>query len=120
MRKMLYTAVMAGLLMALMAAPALASGNSDESNGRPGLGPGLDLTVYVESQGLYYDSFVKADLPANGPFQKLTVVDGMLPTEFGPGDVGYLGGRWYVDVNNNGVMDEGEPAFICPLLGPGR
>ena len=73
--------------------------------------------VYVTSQGLYYDTFVSAEtLPPNGPFQKL--VDGK--TEFGPGDPGYLGGRWWIDNNGNNVMDEGDAYVLCPLLGPGR
>ena len=74
-------------------------------------------TIYVTSQGLYYDTFVSADtLPMHGPFQKL--VNGT--TEFGPGDPGYLGGRWWVDVNGNNVMDEDDRFFLCMLLGPGR
>ena len=73
--------------------------------------------VYVTSQGLYYDTFVVVDpLPMHGPFQLL--VNGM--TEFGPGDPGYLGGRWWVDLNANGEQDEDDHYFLCPLLGPGR
>lgn len=50
--------------------------------------------VYVTSQGLYYDTFVVKDpLPMKGQFQKLSP-DGK--TEFGPGQPGYLGGRWWV------------------------
>ncbi len=41
-------------------------------------------------------------------------------TEFGPGDVGYLGGRWYIDANGNDEVDYDEPTFLCPLLGPGE
>jgi hypothetical protein len=52
----------------------------------------------------------------NGRFQLL--VNGT--TEFGPGDPGYLGGRWWEDLNGNGVQDEGDHFFLCPLLGPGR
>ena len=73
--------------------------------------------VYVSSQGLYYDTFVVADpLPMRGRFQ--LIVDGV--TEFGPGDKGYLGGRWWEDLNGNGVQDEEDHFFLCPLLGPGR
>ena len=73
--------------------------------------------VYVSSQGLYYDTFVSAaTLPQHGPFQLLE--DGV--TEFGPGDTGYLGGRWWVDANGNGVQDDGDAFLLCPLLGPGR
>jgi hypothetical protein len=77
--------------------------------------------IYVTSQGLYYETFATADpLPMKGRFQKLEVVNGQPQTEFGPGDPGYLGGRWWVDLNGNNVMDEGDHFFLCPLLGPGR
>ena len=73
--------------------------------------------VYVTSQGLYYDTFVVKDpLPMKGPFQLL--VDGQ--TEFGPGQPGYLGGRWWEDSNGNGVQDAEDHFFLCPLLPPGR
>jgi hypothetical protein len=73
--------------------------------------------VYVTSQGLYYDTFVTVDpLPMEGRFQLLE--NGQ--TEFGPGDSGYLGGRWWVDVNGNQIQDEGDHFLLCPLLGPGR
>jgi hypothetical protein len=73
--------------------------------------------VYVTSQGLYYDTFVVKDpLPMEGRFQLL--VNGQ--TEFGPGQSGYLGGRWWEDANGNGVQDSGDHFFLCPLLPPGR
>ena len=82
----------------------------------PGQGGALG-TVYVSSQGLYYDTFVSAEtLPMRGRFQLLEA--GV--TEFGPGDPGYLGGRWWVDVNENGMQDEADSFLLCPLLGPGR
>ena len=43
-----------------------------------------------------------------------------LQTEFGPGDPGYVGGRWWIDLNGNGEMDPADKFFLCPLLGPGR
>jgi hypothetical protein len=96
------------LLSLALAVPALAA---------PGGRPGSGGVVYVTSQGLYYDTFVTADpLPFQGRFQKLE--NGQ--TEFGPGDPGYLGGRWWVDVNGNGYQDEGDHFLLCPLLGPGR
>ena len=74
-------------------------------------------TVYVRSQGLYYDTFVTAErLPPHGRFQKLENGE----TDFGPGDVGYLGGRWWVDVNGDGLHDAGDTYLLCPLLPPGR
>lgn len=107
-------------LAVLVAAAALVSTQvlaKDRMTGR-GTGP----VVYVESQGLFYDSIVLADLPANGNFQLLKpgVGPSGLATEFGPGDVGYLGGRWWIDANNNGYQDEEDAFFLCPLLGPGR
>jgi hypothetical protein len=73
--------------------------------------------VYVTSQGLYYDTFVVKDpLPMKGKFQLLA--NGQ--TEFGPGQPGYLGGRWWEDVNGNGLQDAADHFFLCPLLPPGR
>ena len=89
----------------------------------------VNTVVYVTSQGLFYDSIVAPNsLPQRGPFQQLfppkTNPDcpdcETLSTEFGPGDPGYVGGRWWVDANGNGEMDEGDAFFPCPLLGPGR
>ncbi|HJU42713.1 MAG TPA: hypothetical protein VJ691_07850 [Vicinamibacterales bacterium] len=73
--------------------------------------------VYVRSQGLYYDTFVVKDpLPMHGPFQLIENGE----TEFGPGQPGYLGGRWWEDSNKNGVQDPEDHYFLCPLLPPGR
>ena len=73
--------------------------------------------VFVTSQGLYYDTFVVKDpLPMKGKFQLIS--NGQ--TEFGPGQPGYLGGRWWEDVNGNGVQDPDDRYFLCPLLPPGR
>jgi len=80
-------------------------------------GDGALGTVYVSSQGLYYDTFVSAEvLPMHGKFQKLE--NGV--TEFGPGSPGYLGGRWWIDSNGNDIQDAGDTFLLCPLLGPGR
>ena len=80
--------------------------------------------VYVTSQDKFYDSIVLADLPFNDTdnFQLLKpgVGPSGLATEFGPGDTEYFGGRWWVDLNNDGYMDDGDHFFLCPLLGPGR
>lgn len=73
--------------------------------------------VYVRSQGLYYDTFVSAqELPMKGPFQKLEAG----ATDYGPGDQGYVGGRWWIDVDNDNIMEETDTFLLCPLLGPGR
>ena len=75
-------------------------------------GHGALGVVYVSSQGLYFDTFVSAQsLPPHGPFQLL--VDGV--TEFGPGDQGYVGGRWKIPKDGGGYT-----YLLCPLLGPGR
>lgn len=99
----------AGAQAPVLAAKAISS--------RGGRDHGAVGTVYVSGQGLYYDTFVTAEsLPPHGRFQKLE--NGV--TEFGPGDPGYLGGRWWVDVNGNDVQDAGDKYLLCPLLGPGR
>lgn len=95
------------VVIALVAAIPVAANRGDGALG----------TIYVTSQGLYYDTFVSAEtLPMKGRFQKL--VNGT--TEFGPGEPGYLGGRWWVDVNGDNIMNEGDNFLLCMLLGPGR
>jgi hypothetical protein len=75
--------------------------------------------VYVRSQGLYYDTFVSAStLPPRGPFQHLDTEEGA--TDYGPGDPGYVGGRWWIDANGDGMQNEGDVFLLCPLLPPGR
>lgn len=87
------------------------------AGGRPASG----VVVFVTSQGLYFDSVVTRDpLPMEGKFQLLESGPMRLQTELGPGDPGYLGGRWWQDLNSNGVQDAGDHFFLCPLLPPGR
>lgn len=82
---------------------------------------GDEPIVYVTGQDLFYDTIILGDLPRRGRFQLLEMGGPTgLQTEFGPGDVGYLGGRWWVDVNGDGEMDSGDDYFLCPLLPPGR
>jgi hypothetical protein len=103
----------------LLGAALLASGAVQAKERETGRGTGP--VVYVTSQGLYYDSIVLADpLPWKGRFQQLIPGMNGLETEFGPGEPGHLGGRWWVDVNEDGMMDAGDHYFLCPLLGPGR
>ena len=86
---------------------AMYAGPVEAQRGRGALG-----TVFVTSQGLYYDTFVSAQtLPSRGKFQLLENGE----TEFGPGDPGYRGGRWMVPDGEGGFN-----YFLCPLLPPGR
>ena len=107
------------------AATSLAPNTLDTAAGSSSLrggGPRPRPVVYVVSQGLFYDSIVTADpLPMKGRFQKLEMGPNGLQTELGPGNPGYLGGRWWVDTTAPyGEMNEGDHFFLCPLLGPGR
>jgi hypothetical protein len=98
------------MVVLALALVAVIPASANRGNGELGV-------VYVSSQGLYYDTFVSAQsLPMEGRFQKLE--NGV--TEFGPGDQGYVGGRWWIDDNGNGIMDENDIFVLCPLLGPGR
>lgn len=95
------------------------SGASSQRGGGPLARP----LVYVINQGLIFDSIVTADpLPMRGRFQKLEPGGPVgLQTDFGPGDPGYLGGRWWMDTTAPfGEMNEGDHFFMCPLQGPGR
>jgi hypothetical protein len=95
--------VLAILLAAGAAILAAAVTKHATADGR-GSGP----IVYVTGQELFFDSIVLTDLPQHGPFQLL---------EMGGPNVG---GRWWVDANGNGEMDDEDAFFMCPLLGPGR
>lgn len=101
--------------MQFIAAPDALANDKGRGN-NDGLG-----TVYVSSQGLYYDTFKTTDLPFRGVFQELDPGAPNGPTTpYGPGDPGYVGGRWWVDTNSDGIMDDMDVYFSCPLLGPGR
>lgn len=71
--------------------------------------------IYVTSQDLYFDTFAPTTLPPNGMFQLLYVGPNGPTTDAGPGDVGYLGGRWKMSDGMGGYK-----YFLCPLMGPGR
>lgn len=107
------TMLVAFSLAAVMAVTPVSAGRGNAETG----------LIYVASQGLYYDTFATADLPMHGRFQQLfpgAGPGGVALTTYGPGEPGHLGGRWWVDANANGVMDENDAFFLCPLLGPGR
>jgi len=100
------------IAIALSAVFAVGLVTLTESEAKAGRGNGALGTVYVTSQGLYYDTFVTVEeLPPHGRFQLLVNNE----TEFGPGDPGYLGGRWKIP-NDDGGYDY----VLCPLLPPGR
>jgi hypothetical protein len=98
------------VVVVVLAMIAVIPASANRGNGDLGV-------VYVSSQGLYYDTFVSAQsLPMHGRFQKLE--NGV--TEFGPGDQGYVGGRWWIDTDGDDIMEETDTFLLCPLLGPGR
>ena len=124
MKKLFSGIVIISVFVALTAGSVFGRGGPvprDEDGNR------IRPVIYVTSQGLYYDSIVGPNLPQEGPFQRLFPPyanpdweGDTLSTEFGPGDRGHVGGRWWVDANGNDKMDEGDAYFSCPLLGPGR
>jgi len=114
MRRSIVLLGMVAVLVLALAVPAFARGKGNP-HGQP--------VVYVTSQSLAYDSIVLTDVPfvEGAPYQLLEIGEGPtgLQTEFGPGDMGYVGGRWWVDVNGDGEMGAEDAFFVCPLLGPG-
>lgn len=75
------------------------------------------VVVFIVSQGLFFDACLEpTPLPMHGEFQ--LIVDGR--TEFGPGQAGFLNGRWWEDLNRNGIQDAADAFFLCPLVGAGR
>lgn len=110
------------VLMAVGALTLAANAQAAPPSDAPARGNGP--IIYVPDQGLAYDSIVLADLPFQGPFQKLEPGGPTgLQTEYGLGDQGYVGGRWWLDDGDNVMEDpsvSGDVYFLCPLLGPGR
>ena len=111
-------------VLALAAGLAVSTGaGADPAFGTPPAGAprGTGPVIYVTGQDLVYDAIVLGPLPFHGPFQKLEAAGPTgLQTEFGLGDHGYVGGRWWVDTNGDDLMDARDVYFLCPLLGPGR
>ena len=104
--------------------------------GRP-VGPRQEgHSIYVNSQEMYFNTIVPVlsigdggkGLPWNGhnqgSFQQLYPTGGPAggpATDYGPGDPGYRGGRWWIDNPVMGIVgeqDEYDTYFLCPLLGP--
>lgn len=97
------------IVVVMLAAIAVIPASANRGDGALGV-------VYVSGQGLYYDTFVTVEvLPFHGRFQQLE--NGVTP--YGPGDQGYVGGRWWVD-DGDGIMGPEDTYLLCPLLGPGR
>jgi len=115
------TTLPALVLAAGLAVPTIAAAGASFGTPPAGAPRGTGPVIYVTGQDQYFDSIVLGPLPFAGPFQKLEPAGPTgLQTEFGPGDLGYVGGRWWLDANADGVMDAGDAYFLCPLLGPGR
>jgi hypothetical protein len=111
-RKMLFIGSVL-ILSLILAVPAFARGEGN---------PHAPGKIYVTGQGLVYDTFATADpLPMKGRFQLLEEGGPTgAQTEYGPGDQGFVGGRWWVDDGDvPGVMESTDHFFLCPLLGPG-
>ena len=90
------------------------------AKGRPDPDNPVVLVTGGGSPGLLYDTIVLGPLPNKGPFQQLFgAPTGPLSTMYGPGDPGYLGGRWWVDSDGVPGRTEGDTFFLCPLLPPG-
>jgi hypothetical protein len=117
-QKMAIMIILSSLLT--LAIPLVSAAPSDKAKGKPGhLNDGT--YVYVISQEKYYRTIVPISpdkgLPPNGPFQQLFGAPGPLSTMYGPGDQGYVGGRWWIDVTGDGHSAD-DIYFLCPLLGP--
>jgi hypothetical protein len=117
-------AIMKKSILAVVGGIAVAQAVIAGSAAAAGRGNGEPLgVIYVESQGLYYDTFATTTLKPRGRFQPLYPTGGPAggpSTPYGPGDNGYVGGRWWIDTNGDGEMDDMDTFFSCPLLGPGR
>jgi hypothetical protein len=107
--------------MLLSVPSALAIVVDNPGNGPPGhLNDGTVGVIHVTSDDTDWYTIVPyagGTLVYNGhngvSFQPI----GAEGTPYGPGDVGYRAGRWWVDLNGNHEMDpEGEDHyFLCPL-----
>ena len=94
--------------LALVVGAAVATMPSAAARGQGN--PHAPGVIYVTSQGLFYDTFAPVQsLPPNGRFQLLEVGPMGPQTEFGPGDPGYLGGRWKLSDGAGGYT-----YFLCP------
>ena len=131
MNKRIVGLVAAVVFAMLLSAPFVLAKPDNVPRGPPvHVNDGTTGFIYVTSQGKYYRTIVpyaSGTLPYNGhnggSFQELRPTagpNGGPETDYGPGDAGFRGGRWWIDSNNNHAMDpEGvDHYFLCPLLGP--
>ena len=131
MNKKLASSISLGVLLfslLTISVPLALAVPPDQAHGPPGHIDEPEAVIYVSSQGMYYHTIVPYagdTLPYNGhngaSFQPIDPSTDPATTPYGPGDPGYKGGRWWIDVNGNGEKDpEGvDHYFLCPLLGPG-
>jgi hypothetical protein len=48
------------------------------------------------------------------------VTEGQLYTMWCPGSLEFAGNKWWVDLKDDNIQNDGDLFFSCPLLGPGR
>lgn len=97
--------------------PDIAQSASWSTVPAPGTAGSHPAVIFVVTQGLFFTTCnVTQLLPMHGEFQLL--VNGR--TNVGPGQPGYLDGRWWEDLNGNGIQDRADHFFLCPLVLPGR
>jgi hypothetical protein len=100
----------------------------NDGNGPPShLNDGTVGMIQVTSDGTIWYTIVPyagGNLVYNGhnggSFQPLDPTTTPASTPYGPGDVGYRGGRWWIDNGpddhtDNGIMDPDDTYFLCPL-----
>ena len=126
-KKIIGFATLLALSMLLSVPSVLAVVVDNSGNGPPShVNDGTVGMIQVTSYGtIWYTIVPKNPIVYNGhnggSFQQLDPTTTPASTPYGPGDVGYRGGRWWVDVNGNGVMDPegpetgGDHYFLCPL-----
>ena len=122
-KKIIGFATLLALSMLLTVPLALAVVVDNPGNGPPShVNDGTVGVIRVTSDGMdWYTIVPKNPIVYNGKnggsFQILDTTTTPPSTPYGPGDPGYRGGRWWVDVNGNEEMDpEGtDHYFLCPL-----
>ena len=86
--------------------------------GEPGEPISIAMIKVTSDPPRCYESLLLTDVPPKGKFQPLFIPGeegGPPTTPYGPGDVGYVGGRWAVTTPDGEVVRY----FVCPLVGDG-